>query len=161
MNTAHEENLRVFRENINKERFFEGVDKSQNPLLPFPEVSYKTVNEIGVSGESLYNHYLKSILDTGLTDIDWVNRFEESGKPYDFKISIGSDLYYVDVKCTKGKFGNVIYMSKREYLFALDTPNYYIARLYEMESDKGKLKAGDFNVSLNNLNSVLHIINIK
>jgi hypothetical protein len=155
---------KTFRLEIMKNRLLNGVCKSLlDSNKTYSSVCQNTINEIGSIGESLYNSYLIDILDTDMEDIsiDWVNEDAESGKPYDFKISIGNETFYIDVKSTKGKSENDIHMSKREYKFALNEPNYYIARLYEWETDRGKLRAGNFNVKVLNLYSVLHLLKIK
>lgn len=150
------------RTQINQKRLLNGITKTKEPL-EYNSVLDCTRNEVGYEGEKSYNDYLNVILDKDFCDISWLNENQESGNPYDFIVRIGDSVsYYIDVKATKGRFDGPIFMSKRELEFALENKeSYFIARLFERETDKGKYRAGSFNVELVNINEVLNLIKIN
>lgn len=152
-------NLRI---ELNKTRLQNGIGKNKEPL-EYKSVLDCTRNEVGYEGEKSYNDYLNVILDTSFCGITWLNEEGEKGLPYDFLISIGNNPpYYVDVKATKGRFDSPIFMSRRELNFAMENKeSYYVARLFERETDKGKYRAGSFNVEFVNINAIMNLVKIN
>jgi hypothetical protein len=150
-----------FKYEVNKKRFLNGVVKEFTSPQESTSVYACNRAEVGRAGEQRYSEYLSVILDSDICIIDWVNKDGESGKPYDFKVIIGEEEFYVDVKATKGRYNNDVFLSKREKEFSSSINNYYVARLYEWETDKGKLRAGNFNVKLTSLDKLSNLIRIN
>lgn len=158
----NDELLFNFRINLNLTRLFNGITKIRDPL-DYNTVANATRNEVGYEGERSFNSYLLSVLDKDLCKVTWVNEIKESGKPYDFIVTLGNlHEYYIDVKSTKGSYDSSIYMTPRELDFSKGLGDkYYIARLYEGESDKGKFRAGAFNVKIVTVKDILSLLKIN
>ena len=156
----NDDKILQLKEEININRLLFGVLKDFTSPMESVSVMNYNRNMVGKAGEDRFYEYLKLILDPTVCEILWMNKLHESGQPYDFIIKIGLKVFYVDVKATKGNYLNDVYMSKREVKFSESIPNYYIARLYEWETDKGKLKAGNFNVRLSNFEGLVSVLKI-
>lgn len=167
MKNTDENKLDDFRNYINLKRLTEGVSKdlfkSENPTKSGREdLTGLSIQDVGRLGEESFLNYLDSVLDKDYCTITWVNQFDEKGLPYDFLIKLGDLEYKVDVKTTRGNHSNDIFFSKKEYSFALKNESqYFVARLFENSTDKGKLRAGVFNVKVQTLSEILHLIKIK
>lgn len=148
------------KEKINIKRLLNGVLKDFTTPIESISVGEYTRNKVGEAGEDMFYEYLNLILDDSVCEIFWMNKRSESGEPYDFIVKIGLETFYIDVKATKGPHSNDVYMSNRELEFSKKIPNYYIARLYEWETDKGKLRAGNFNVKVQPFSDLQHLIKI-
>jgi hypothetical protein len=157
------ENSKIIKikEEVNLNRLFCGVLKNFTLPLESVSVGNYTRNKVGEAGEDMFYEYVKLILDPSVTEIIWMNKKSESGEPYDFIIKIGLTTIYLDVKATKGPYSNDVYMSNRELEFSKKIPNYYIARLYEWETDRGRLRAGNFNVKVQPFVELEHLIKIS
>lgn len=128
-----------------------GISTLKKPNKSVPKVPADlTLEQLGREGEVAFWNYLHEVLDKEVCKINWVNKMTESRKPYDFIINICGNDIFVDVKCTRSKFNQELYLSSAERIFASDNSDrYFVARLYQWNSDSDKkYKADSFNVKL-------------
>lgn len=70
------------------------------------------------------------------TEIVWLNKSGESGKPYDFKVNENGIEKFIDVKGTPSEVKDIIYLSPNEWIFMFDKgENYSIYRVYNAGND--------------------------
>lgn len=142
-NPKFEKNLKLLRL---------GVTNKKKPNKEYELVSTDlNLEQLGRAGEVAFWNYLHEILDMEVCSINWVNKMTESRKPYDFVVTICGVEIYVDVKCTRGRDSQAIFMSSYERAFALDnSERYFVARLYQWQDAKkdNKYKADSFNVKM-------------
>lgn len=98
----------------------------------------------------------------GKFSVEWVNEDNETGLPYDFIVKLDDTIFHIDVKATRGRINNSIYISKQELSFSQKPNiNYKIARLFSSDSDRGKVKAKEFNVVLTTIDDIKDLLIIK
>lgn len=115
--------------------------------------------QLGRAGEIAYQNYLHEILDLNHCQIKWLNQGVESRKPYDFEVTICGEVFYIDVKTTRGNQGVAFYLSEAEIKFAKTVKNnYFVARLSQFDEYK-RYKADSFNVKMIDLPKALDLLN--
>jgi hypothetical protein len=105
------------------------------------EASYSKIQsqevreDVGRWCEEFVNEFLINQKDK-FTEITWVNKDGESGKPYDFEIVESGKVKYIDVKGTPSGVKDLIYLSPNEWKFMFDKrENYSIYRVYNAGND--------------------------
>lgn len=147
---------------INYRKLTKGIPQSKKPNPEIGSIPNNlTYSEVGKLGEESYYKYLKEILDKDFCSIEWINEKEESKKPFDFTVKLGKATFYIDVKTTRGRKNNKIYLSPQELRFAkARKPNYLVARLSHWD-DLRRFKAGHFNVTVMNLKEAMKLTKDK
>jgi hypothetical protein len=70
------------------------------------------------------------------TEVTWLNKDGESGKPYDFAVIENGREKFIDVKGTPSGVKDLIYLSPNEWIFMFDKGvNYSIFRVYNAGND--------------------------
>jgi hypothetical protein len=138
-----------FEKNLKLLRIGVTALKKPNKLVPKVPADL-TLEQLGRQGEIAFWNYLHEILDTKVCSINWVNKMNETRKPFDFIITICGVEIYIDVKCTRSNFKQQLFLSSQERLFAAsNSDRYFVARLYQFDSKADKrYKADSFNVKL-------------
>lgn len=146
-------NLRLLKSGISDKKMPNKICEKIGPNLP--------LDVLGRHGEIAYQNYLHEILDKSRCKIKWMNQGYESKKPYDFELTLGDHVYFIDVKATRGKFESEFYLSEREIEFAKkNRSNYFVARLSQFDN-LGRYKADSFNVTLLTLSQALELIKLN
>lgn len=97
--------------------------------------SQEVREDVGRWCEEFVNEYLINQKDK-FSEVTWVNKVEESGKPYDFEIVESGKVKYIDVKGTPSGIKDLIYLSPNEWKFMFDKrENYSIYRVYNAGND--------------------------
>ena len=97
------------------------------------EEARRRASETGREGEMLIDRYLNSLKETGeIRDYVWMNKKEESYKPYDFEIvNNDKETLYVDVKTTDYGFDRPVVFSANEVKYIDKCPTYKIFRVFK------------------------------
>lgn len=92
------------------------------------------IKEIGKKGELIINEYFNKLKSEGkISTFNWFNKNDESGLPYDFTLQYSNEqVVYLDVKSTLSTFDQSIIFSNQEIDFIVETPNYHIYRVYDL-----------------------------
>jgi len=95
----------------------------------------------GQLGEELLKAYFDRGVSQEVKSYDWVSQVNAIS-PYDFKITTtNGDFRYADAKSTSGPFTALLYLSRAEIKFAVESKiEYDIYRLYEIDTDKVKCR---------------------
>lgn len=101
------------------------------------EHNYNEINEIiGLHGEKIAYEFLKS--KYGETNVNWISR-DKKYYPFDFKININQENFYIEVKSTKKHEMEIFFLSINEYNFYKENINNYkllfIWNLYETRQE--------------------------
>lgn len=114
--------------------------KYKNPYRKYDiDKAQKIFRCIGREGEELVDKYFAEQLRLGVIQhYDWINKDEESGFPYDFRVEqLDGELIYLDVKTTNYSFEQKMIFSNREIEFADSCSNkYHIYRVYKKGEDR-------------------------
>jgi hypothetical protein len=97
---------------------------------------------IGRDGETLINATIQdAIASATLISAEWISNADPYA-PYDFRVVSGSDgALNIEVKSTRGPFGNDFHISMAELIEAAQgTERYDLYRVYELNADGGKLR---------------------
>lgn len=105
------------------------------------EASYSIIQsqeireDVGRWCEEFVYEYLINQKDK-FTEVTWLNKDGESGKPYDFKIIEKGKIKFIDVKGTPSGIKDLIYLSPNEWVFMFESgENYSIYRVYNAGND--------------------------
>src|SRR5690606_25677012 len=94
------------------------------------EASYSKIQsqeareDVGRWCEEFVNEFLINQKDK-FTEVTWINKDGESGKPYDFEIVESGKVKYIDVKGTPSGVKDLIYLSPNEWKFMFDKRENY------------------------------------
>ena len=104
--------------------------------------SYEYNCETGDIGEKIIHDDLKKSKNIG--KINWMNKKEESFKPYDFKFKKGKKTIYIDAKSTVFEKEDaplpIVSENEQEFIDNLKkNQRYYIARVFNARSDNPKI----------------------
>lgn len=111
-------------------------EKIQEPEPKYGPIASKDAKEIGRWGENyvyekgeIASYYGEKGIP--VIEIVWVNKEEESGKPYDFEVVLGNgDQEYWEIKSTSSPDKNEFPISGHELLFAFQKrEKYYLLRM--------------------------------
>lgn len=160
--TSDEKQIYLDKYDTNYRKFTKGIPQSKKPNEAKGVINNNlTIEDIGRLGEESYFNYLNEILDKDFCEVTWMNQEEESNKSFDFLVKIGRATFYVDVKTTRGRVKTKLYISSPEVRFAKSRkPNYFVARLSYWDEMR-RFRAGDFNVTMLNLDEALTLSKIK
>lgn len=105
------------------------------------EASYSIIQsqevreDVGRWCEEFVYEYLINQKDK-FTEVTWLNKDGESGKPYDFEIIEKGKVKFIDVKGTPSGIKDLIYLSPNEWVFMFESgENYSICRVYNAGND--------------------------
>jgi len=115
----------------------------------FTEKESDFIKEIGDTGESLINEYLKDLKKNGeILDFYWLSK-DYPGADHDFEITeLDETVSFIEVKSTVGKFKKNLYWSRNERnLFIANHERYKIFRVSELVI-KDYFKKGETKVYL-------------
>jgi hypothetical protein len=105
------------------------------------EASYSKIQsqevreDVGRWCEEFVYEYLINQKDK-FTEVTWLNKDGESGKPYDFAVIENGREKFIDVKGTPSGVKDLIYLSPNEWIFMFDKGvNYSIYRVYNAGND--------------------------
>ncbi len=105
------------------------------------EVNYSKIQsqevreDVGRWCEEFVFEYLTN-QESKFTEVIWLNKDEESGKPYDFKIIEDGKERFIDVKGTPSGVKDLIYLSPNEWVFMFEKgESYSIYRVYNAGSN--------------------------
>ncbi len=95
----------------------------------------------GEDGEGLVNGYLAARTEAGeITGFSWVSAANAIA-PYDFQtVDLTGERTLIDVKSTRGPFGNVVHISLSEIIEASGSTPYQIYRVFDLNEDGGRLR---------------------
>ena len=89
--------------------------------------------------EFVYEYLLKQ--KNKFTQVFWVNKETESGKPYDIKIVEDGVEKFIDVKGTLSDVKDLIYLSRNEWIFMFEKgQNYSIYRVYNAGNNAARIE---------------------
>ena len=111
------------------------------PVVEYGEISNNEVREeVGRWCEEFINEYLRKSTDI-FSEIVWVNKEGESGKPYDFEVTENGVKKYIDVKGTPSSEKDIAYLSPNEWAFMFEKgANYSIYRLYSAGKESVRIE---------------------
>ncbi|AMM51216.1 hypothetical protein TH61_08555 [Rufibacter sp. DG15C] len=143
------ENFDATHISVKTKVFTNAIVKAENN---YQEIQSQEVREdVGRWCEEFVFEYLKSNKNIG-TEIFWLNKEGESGKPYDFIIKDNGIEKFIDVKGTPSDNKDIIYLSPNEWTFMFNKgESYAIYRVYNagnnarieiIENPSGLLQAG-------------------
>ncbi len=117
-----------------KRKIFTG--ESAKAEASYSKIQSEEVREdVGRWCEEFVNEFLMS-RNSDITEVLWVNKDEETGMPYDFKIVENGVEHYIDVKGTPSGVKDLIYLSPNEWKFMFDkNEKYSIYRVYNAGKD--------------------------
>jgi len=97
--------------------------------------SQEVREDVGKWCEEFVYEYLINQKDK-YSEVTWLNKDGESGKPYDFKIVESGKEIFIDVKGTPSGIKDLIYLSPNEWVFMFEKgENYSIYRVYNAGND--------------------------
>lgn len=134
---------------INYKLLSKGLTNSKKPSKNVEKVEASSnLDKIGRAGEIAFQNYLHEILDLKFCSINWVNKVYETKKPYDFEVTIGDKIFYIDVKTTRGSQTTPFYLSGPELKFAKSKKEYYLVARLSQFDELNRYKADSFNVRM-------------
>ncbi len=107
------------------------LDNNQFVEAKYSEILNQEVREdVGRWSEEFINEFLTKNKNN-FSEVVWMNKDEESGLPYDFKVIENGKEQFIDVKGTPSRSKDIVYLSPNEWIFMFDKgKDYYIYRVY-------------------------------
>lgn len=107
------------------------LDSNQFVEAKYSEILNQEVREdVGRWSEEFINEFLTKNKNN-FSEVVWMNKDEESGLPYDFKVIENGTEKFIDVKGTPSRSKDIVYLSPNEWIFMFDKgKDYYIYRVY-------------------------------
>ena len=113
-------------------------------VVEYAEISNSEVrDQVGRWCEEFVDKYLRENVSK-YSNVLWVNKDGESGKPYDFEVVENGNTKYIDVKGTPSSEKDIAYMSPTEWAFMFENgENYSLYRVYNAGKKSARITVMD------------------
>ena len=102
--------------------------------------NWERIRKTGRKGEEFINGEFEMLKEHGeIEDFTWMNKYSESGQPFDFKLLIDNEFVFIDVKASVNNFENQkFYISRNELAFISDKEDgeYKVVSVSDIDGEK-------------------------